>query len=203
MNRRGFLRLLGMAAAGAAAGGMELDPERLLWRPGAKTFFLPSIESVPDLFFHGPHPERGFRSRYRGRNVLLTPEMITREAFRVLQDNMAFVKQINRDYDRQFGGGAVGYTSEHEAAKTLRRPTRFASRRRVHHHREEIRHRLARASDLPRHERPRPTLRRTRGHGRAEGVCREIGFGTWRAPRVDVDGDYKRQDTFRTCWYCG
>lgn len=37
MNRRGFLGLLGTAAA-----GLMLDPERLLWVPGAKTIFLPT-----------------------------------------------------------------------------------------------------------------------------------------------------------------
>jgi hypothetical protein len=35
MNRRGFLRALG-----AAAVGMTIDPERLLWRPGAKTIVV-------------------------------------------------------------------------------------------------------------------------------------------------------------------
>lgn len=37
VGRRGFLKvLLGSAAA------LTLDPERLLWVPGARTFFLPS-----------------------------------------------------------------------------------------------------------------------------------------------------------------
>lgn len=36
MNRRRFLSLFGAAAAGAV-----LDPERLLWVPGAKTIVLP------------------------------------------------------------------------------------------------------------------------------------------------------------------
>ena len=35
MNRRSFLTRLGVAAVGAAA--LTLDPERLLWIPGAKT----------------------------------------------------------------------------------------------------------------------------------------------------------------------
>lgn len=37
MNRRGFLQL-----ATAAAASFALDPERLLWIPGQRTFFLPS-----------------------------------------------------------------------------------------------------------------------------------------------------------------
>lgn len=41
MNRRTFL---GLAAAASAA--LALDPERLLWVPGAKTIFLPPERSV-------------------------------------------------------------------------------------------------------------------------------------------------------------
>ena len=41
ISRRGFLSLL---PAGVA--GLTLDPERLLWRPGAKTIFLPSPRVV-------------------------------------------------------------------------------------------------------------------------------------------------------------
>jgi hypothetical protein len=41
MNRRSFLRLAGVAAAGFA-----LDPERLLWVPGRKTFFLPPSKPI-------------------------------------------------------------------------------------------------------------------------------------------------------------
>lgn len=39
MDRRSFLRILGLGAAVAAA-----DPEFLLWRPGAKTIFLPPVQ---------------------------------------------------------------------------------------------------------------------------------------------------------------
>jgi hypothetical protein len=41
MNRRGFLQTLAAGLAGAA-----LDPERLLWKPGAKTFFLPTLKPI-------------------------------------------------------------------------------------------------------------------------------------------------------------
>lgn len=37
LTRRGFLGLIPVAAA-----GMVLDPDRLLWRPGAKTIFIPA-----------------------------------------------------------------------------------------------------------------------------------------------------------------
>lgn len=39
MNRRGFFKALGIAAAGAVA--TAVDPERLLWTPGATTHILP------------------------------------------------------------------------------------------------------------------------------------------------------------------
>jgi len=49
IDRRGFLRLFGAAAATAV-----LDPERLLWVPGQKTIFLPSIvphDGLTEEFF--------------------------------------------------------------------------------------------------------------------------------------------------------
>jgi hypothetical protein len=48
VNRRGFLSLLGLGTA-----GLVLDPERLLWVPGQKTIFLPSIGT------YAPHPNIG------------------------------------------------------------------------------------------------------------------------------------------------
>jgi hypothetical protein len=49
MTRRGFLTSI--MAASAAAAAVELDPERLLWIPGARTFFLPSQVQLakPDI----------------------------------------------------------------------------------------------------------------------------------------------------------
>jgi hypothetical protein len=41
MHRRTFLAL-----GTAAFAGMTLDPERLLWVPGATTFFLPPVRTV-------------------------------------------------------------------------------------------------------------------------------------------------------------
>lgn len=43
MNRRHFLNVLG-----AGTAGMVLDPERLLWVPGQRTFFLPSATVIRD-----------------------------------------------------------------------------------------------------------------------------------------------------------
>lgn len=45
VSRRGFIQA--MAAAVAAASVLEVDdPERLLWRPGEKTIFLPPAKEI-------------------------------------------------------------------------------------------------------------------------------------------------------------
>lgn len=51
MNRRGFF---GRLAAGAAAvvAASELDPDFLVWKPGAKTVFIPPAKAVQPLAFH-------------------------------------------------------------------------------------------------------------------------------------------------------
>ncbi len=45
-------------------------------------------------------------------NTLLTPDMITREALRILHQEMTFISTINRDYDNSFAGsgGKIGDT---------------------------------------------------------------------------------------------
>src|SRR4051812_38689126 len=44
-------------------------------------------------------------------NTLLTISMITREALRILENNLAFTKRINRQYDDKFAveGAKIGY----------------------------------------------------------------------------------------------
>jgi hypothetical protein len=86
MQRRGFLAALGTLAAGYA-----LDPERLLWVPGAKTFFLPSIEGVRGC---PPGPLGAL-----GPPGFLTIDIITREALRVLENNLQFARVVNRQYE--------------------------------------------------------------------------------------------------------
>jgi hypothetical protein len=112
MHRRRFLQLLGMSAAAAAiAPELVLDPERALWIPGQKTIFLPSDA-----------PLRVCRGGGRGGNKLLTIEMITQEALRVLENNLTFAKFVNRQYDEQFYGVEV------KVGKNVRsvKPIRFA-----------------------------------------------------------------------------
>lgn len=55
MNRRGFLGVFVAAVAGAT-----LDPEKLLWRPGAKLISIPkpAFLAVGDILTFGPYTER-------------------------------------------------------------------------------------------------------------------------------------------------
>ena len=46
-GRRRFLQTL--VAATASAVALEIDPERLLWQPGAKTFFIPDTSAPKNL----------------------------------------------------------------------------------------------------------------------------------------------------------
>lgn len=54
MNRRAFLSALGFGtvAAAAAASGV-LDIERLLWEPGKKTIFLPTVVPLSETLHMG------------------------------------------------------------------------------------------------------------------------------------------------------
>lgn len=85
LSRRSFLRLFG-----AAAAGMALDPEQLLWVPGQKTIFLPSVVPVG--------------------NSLLTIQMITLDALKVLEANLRFAPMLNRQYDTAFLSDKTFYT---------------------------------------------------------------------------------------------
>jgi 23S rRNA A1618 N6-methylase RlmF len=94
MNRRSFLTRLIAGTAAATVVGFELDPERALWTPGKKTFFLPSLTDITEYevtICNGPV--------YESRNVFLTPDFITKESLRVLQNNLMMAKRFRRDYD--------------------------------------------------------------------------------------------------------
>lgn len=97
MNRRSFLRVLGLGALGAAAS-MELDLERLLWVPGAKTIVLP--------------PAGGW---------WLSPDWLTREALKTLENNLTFMRSINRQYEEAWP--KVAFTVK------MQRPQRLAGLR--------------------------------------------------------------------------
>ena len=87
LSRRHFLTLIGAAGAGAALVP-ELDLDRLLWVPGQKTIFLPP--AVVDASLDG--------------HQFVTVDWITREALKILENNLAFSKRLNRQYDTSFVG---------------------------------------------------------------------------------------------------
>jgi len=97
MDRRAFLRALLSGAAGAVAAH-TLDLDRLLWMPGARTIFLPPVETFE-----------------------LDPlaAIYTREALRILQNNLTFASMINRPYDAR--GMQAGATIR------IRKPARYAA----------------------------------------------------------------------------
>jgi predicted fused transcriptional regulator/phosphomethylpyrimidine kinase len=82
MERRGFLRLLGLGGA-----AMVLDPERALWVPGRVTTF--------DL---GAVPACGVRYR----DGFTTVEWIAREALGMLEQNLRVMAAVNREYDTRY-----------------------------------------------------------------------------------------------------
>ena len=69
MNRRGFLGMLA-----GLAGTAAVDPEQLLWTPGAKTIFVPSIAPVEFIDFDDIP-----------KNHSLAVSQITREALKILR----------------------------------------------------------------------------------------------------------------------
>lgn len=56
-------------------------------------------------------------------NTILTPQMVTREAQRILENNLVFTKNVDRRYDDQFArdGAKIG------ATLTIRRPARYTT----------------------------------------------------------------------------
>lgn len=80
MSRRSFLRA-GLLAATVAA---TVDVEQLLWTPGEKTLFLPTVDEV---------------AIYDG---LLTPDWITREALRILKNNLQVAGRTTREYAESY-----------------------------------------------------------------------------------------------------
>ena len=82
MDRRGFLRgILAAAAAPAIVRIGSLMP--------VKSIFVPTTEEV--LAFTGA-------TSIGGGNTLLSIDLITREALRILYSNMDFLTQVNREY---------------------------------------------------------------------------------------------------------
>jgi len=93
MDRRSFLRALGFGTiAAAAAATSVLDIERMLWVPGERMLFIPPVGNTDWAF---------------------------REGMRVLQNNITFWANVNREY-------SVEYVGLGEKIN-IRLPRRFAS----------------------------------------------------------------------------
>lgn len=88
MNRRGFLRAFLAGTVGLVAGA-ELDLDKLLWVPGAKTIFLPDVKVLP------------------ARTFVVVGNNETKAILRELENNLRFASRVNRDYDRQFANEAA------------------------------------------------------------------------------------------------
>jgi len=101
MGRRAFLQALTAGAiattATALVGG---DLEQLVWLPGERTMLLPDVVPITLVEQHGVDLE--FTGGRRGGNTLLTIDMITQEALRVLENQLVFSKHINREYAAVF-----------------------------------------------------------------------------------------------------
>jgi hypothetical protein len=107
-DRRAFLKGFVGGLAGTAALA-TLDVDRLLWMPGAKTWFIPDkiwIANPALLDTLSLEPLTG-RDHIRHGNPYLTLPMITREALRILENNLTFARRINREHDRLYVEGAT------------------------------------------------------------------------------------------------
>jgi hypothetical protein len=106
MNRRGFLRLLGLGVAGAVADA-ELDLERLLWvpKPMITVPALPSgvVQVSLDEQFGFEWSEAHLDpERIRKPMRFATNDMITRLALERLETALQLNAIISRQYDDDF-----------------------------------------------------------------------------------------------------
>ena len=90
MDRRTFLRRVTTGAAAVVAGTV-LDPERLLWVPGAKTIFLPNPKIVTAQTIEQA-VEDGLQVRYPDGTI-----WTMRGSMALYGGYEALVKQVTRD----------------------------------------------------------------------------------------------------------
>jgi hypothetical protein len=100
--RRGFLKSLLGGLAAASALPVVLDPEKLLWVPGAKTIFIPNIIDKFDP------------------NVS-TIELLTKEFMYLLKNNLKMARAVNQSY---ISVGNILGEPKIGAPIVVRRPTR-------------------------------------------------------------------------------
>lgn len=82
LDRRAFLRRLGFGTVAAAAASIGVfDVERLLWLPGEKTIFVPTLSSS---------------------DTFETANWLSREALRHLTSQIKLTGLFNRSFDERF-----------------------------------------------------------------------------------------------------
>lgn len=96
LSRRAFLTGVGTTAIAA----LVVDPEQFLWTPGEKTFFLPPVvktATIEDIAAFG----QDFAAEQYA--AAITPEWVTREALKILEQELDLGKRmlvrLNRPYD--------------------------------------------------------------------------------------------------------
>lgn len=90
-GRRAFLKtaLVGVAVAAT------VDVEQLLWTPGEKTIFLPTLDKTVVLLDE---------TVFANYNTLLDTDWIAKDLLRDLERNLDLVGRFSRQYDAQFSG---------------------------------------------------------------------------------------------------
>lgn len=106
MNRRGFLKAFGAAVATAMA--VEIDPERLLWTPGTKSFLIPD----------SPKP----------KNIIVDVEMVRAEWEKLHEPGRAalFQREILGKREAGTAVGNVVFDADWNALTLSGRPIRSA-----------------------------------------------------------------------------
>lgn len=70
----------------------------------------------------------GFNGATAMPNTLLTPTEITRETLRLLHNNLAFIKNVNREYDDRFANSGASVSGKIGPTLQIRRPVQFTVR---------------------------------------------------------------------------
>lgn len=114
MNRRAFLRTLTSGLAATAALG-AVDPEALLWTPGAKTIILPPVSGW---------------SRGSG-NVFVTPQWIVRDMVQTLEAQLKISQAMDIAFARGDQWSAKDYSERRADGRAML--ARVAPMRRLVH----------------------------------------------------------------------
>ena len=109
MERRSFLRALGLGLVGAVAGA-EFDIERALWVPGQKVIVdLGTAPPMPGSF-----------------NTLVTPEWVIHEMTTRVANHLRMAEALNKQYEQEFASRFYGVPGDAPTVTvTARLPQRY------------------------------------------------------------------------------